>query len=137
MGCGISTLDAENAARGEHVNGDRRAMAPLIVESGVEGESLHGNSNNNNKMKPLGDEEAKDNDGSMKEKSVVERNDMKVEARAREIGGKEKRSSGDGKCCAENNVEEEFENRDDKLTVGPGSPSFREYCNDHCGNRSE
>ncbi|ESW33698.1 hypothetical protein PHAVU_001G091200 [Phaseolus vulgaris] len=125
MGCGMSRLDPEDAALG-------RVMPPPF-DKGDEGELLHGNSNNNKDvamvMKSMGDEEAKDKEGSngekLKEKSGVGRND-------RAIGGKEKHSSG-----AMKNAEDELEYRDDNLTVGPGSPSFREYCNDYeCGDRS-
>ncbi|KOM38366.1 hypothetical protein LR48_Vigan03g174800 [Vigna angularis] len=101
-------------------------------ENGDEGESLHGKSNNiNNKkknkdvakgMKPLGVEESKDKDESngerLKEKSGVGRNDNKVEVKSKK------------------NAEDEHEFRDDDF-IGPGSPSFREYCNDYdSGDRS-
>ncbi|KAK7377645.1 hypothetical protein VNO80_03074 [Phaseolus coccineus] len=136
MGCGMSRLDPEDAALDQCENVLGGVMPPPFDK----GELLHGNSNSNNNkdvamvMKSMGDEEAKDKEGSngerLKEKSDVGRKD-------RAIGGKEKHSSGDNKYCAKKNAEDELEYRDDNLTAGPGSPSFREYCNDYdCGDRS-
>ncbi|WVZ05962.1 hypothetical protein V8G54_019308 [Vigna mungo] len=114
MGCGMSTLDPEHEGFNRYENGD-------------EGESLHGKSNDINKnkkskdvgkeMKPMGVEESKDKDESNGE-SLKEKSDNKVEVKSKK------------------NAEDEHEFRDDDF-IGPGSPSFREYCNDYdCGDRS-
>lgn len=81
-------------------------------ENGDEGESLHDKKSNKDvakEMKPLGVEESKDKDESNGESS------------------KEK---------SKKNAQDEHEFRDDDF-IGPGSPSFREYCNDYdSGDRS-
>jgi len=137
MGCGMSTLDPEDAAHNQCENGVCRVPQPMDkrkdFENGDDGESLHGNRNNNKDvvmvMKPMGDEEAKalSNGERLIEKSTVGRNDIKVEVR----------SSGDNNYCAKKNAEDELEYRDDDFIVGPRSPSFREYCNNYDrGDRS-
>ncbi|KAG4912566.1 hypothetical protein JHK82_053150 [Glycine max] len=158
MGCGISTLDVEDASLNQHSKGRRHAIVPSIVdkkknfENGDEGDGalLHtnnDNNNNNNKdkdvvlvTKPLGSDEGKDggsNGKMLKEKSFVERNNInKEEEKVFGNGQKEKHSGGYNKYCEKNNIEEEHEDQDNRLFVGPRSPSFREYCNDYdCGDQ--
>ncbi|TKY63014.1 hypothetical protein E2542_SST12879 [Spatholobus suberectus] len=141
MGCGISTLEVEDASLNRRSKARHHAIVPPVIidkkkdfENGDDGYVglLHGNNNKDVVMviKPLSDEEAKDkgsNGERLKEKSIVERNN-KEEERVFKIGGKEKHGGGD-KYYAKN-VEEEHENRDDNFIV-PRSPSFREYCNDY------
>ncbi|RDX57996.1 hypothetical protein CR513_62723, partial [Mucuna pruriens] len=100
MGCGISTLDAEDESINQHLKARRHAMVPPVIDKKKEFEK--------------GDElETKEELG---------------------ISDKEEHS-GDDKYCS-NNVELEHEDGDYSL-IGPGSPSFREYCTDYdCGDRS-
>lgn len=82
-------------------------------------------------VKPLGDEEAKtklvgSNDEKLKEKSV----DKEVE-RAFVSGGKEEHGGDDKHAKNEENMDS------DDSFIGPGSPSFRDYCIDYdSGDRS-
>ncbi|KAL2320354.1 hypothetical protein Fmac_029323 [Flemingia macrophylla] len=145
MGCGISTLDVEDASMNQHSKAHRHAIVPPIIDKKKDSENgddgsiglLHGNNNNKDViiiMRPLDDEGVKDkgsNGERLKEKSVMERN--KEEAMMFDIEGKEKHS---GNKYYAKNVEENHEDRDDSF-IGPGSPSFREYCIDYdCEDRS-
>ena len=153
MGCGISTPGVEDASFTQHTKGRHHVIVSPVVDKKKDLENgdkddvtlLHRNNNNNKDvvmvMKPLGDDEGNDgrsNRKRLKDKSVVEMNNInKEEERVFGNGRKEKHNGGDDKYCENNNIEEKHEDHDDNFIVGPGSPSFREYCNDYdYGDRS-
>ena len=152
MGCGISTLDAEDASLSRRsVRHRQRAIVPPPVtennnfynppnkdfENGNEGVTVNA-LGNNKEMKPtLGDEEANrkevgSNNNNNEEKLLWEKSvdKIKVEERVFESRGKEEHENKHVTNMKNVNVGEEHEENkygDDSI-IAPGSPSFRDYC---------
>lgn len=141
MGCGISTLDAEEKSLSRHSSrhGRHRAIVPPLAEKK---DDDHGVGFSQGKdvmvvMKPLDDEneegkkesEVGPNEEKLKEKCVMDKKDEEEE-RVFESRGKED-NGGDEKQYAKINVKNEENNDGDDSFIGPGSPSFRDYCIDY------
>lgn len=149
MGCGISTLDAEEASQSRRPNrhGRQRTIVPPVTDNCpiINKKDFDNGDDVIVGMKPLGDnEEAKtakevgSNEEKLKEKCVMDKKEEKDEEEERvfESRGKEEEHIGGGddkhvkNVNVKNNEEEHEENNDrDDSFIGPGSPSFRDYCN--------
>lgn len=132
MGCGISTMDANNASKvGRRFNGRLRHQHAAVPRPIVD---------NNKKYKDDDDDDqevTKKNEGflenSLKEKKiVVDRKDQEERVEFIERPRKLEQdnvSNGLKNVGGENNNDNNNNYRDD--FIGPGSPSFREYCTDY------
>lgn len=140
MGCGVSTMDAEDRPQRCHSNILRRPKTVRpVAENNMASEKLTDNGNGSREesedLKPLGGPEAKTRQAGFKGEKTKENWLDRVESeRGVRKGGKE---AVRVKVTTENE-ENEAETYDREYAfTGPGSPSFREYCIDNdSGNPS-
>ncbi|KAK7290540.1 hypothetical protein RIF29_05038 [Crotalaria pallida] len=139
MGCGISTLNGEDGSPSRNRRGRERAIVPPVATDNSPDDGV-------DMKKPLvsNKEEAKTVN---KEKEIGSSNEEKMKKRC-VMDKKEEKEEGEEEervvvqhdaadhiikkniVVKENNNEEYIEN-DDNSFIGPGSPSFREYCIDY------
>ncbi|KAI4350469.1 hypothetical protein L6164_004921 [Bauhinia variegata] len=138
MGCGLSTMDPECATTNRHSNPLRRYKIvrpagdkkPLDVSEEGSDISSRGKKDGAVVMKPLGEQEMKGNqEEKTKEKDVLE--NQKTEKVINNGGNEKVRVKGGNVDHRNNEKTEQEDDREDDISNGPGSPSFREYCVGH------
>lgn len=129
MGCGISTMDRNDIASTgrRRVYGRLRHQNAIVPPVGDNNKKICDNVDDdyNDYQEPKRNEE-----GLIEKKCVVDKKDE--ERNIVIINERQKKLEEDKVSINHKNVmnyEEEEENNEDRI-IGPGSPSFREYCND-------
>ncbi|KAI5428067.1 hypothetical protein KIW84_033182, partial [Lathyrus oleraceus] len=142
MGCGISTMNGNDASPGRHhlkgrfrnhniiaspiVNhNDNKYNYDIIDSDGGEKEAARKEEGfNGERLKEKKNMEDRRDQEEKNEKNVFINKERKEKL-------KEDNAKNNKKNVGANHEEEENNNSKDNWFVGPGSPSFREYCNDY------
>ena len=139
MGCGISTMDGNDAPTGRRrYNGRFRNQHANIAPPIDNNKKYHENvDDDSDDQESTRKDEGLDEERLKEKNYVVDRNDQ--EERGVNINEgqgqllEDHNVANDNKINVKNNEEEEINNNydsDDRF-IGPGSPSFREYCIDN------
>ncbi|XP_058753769.1 uncharacterized protein LOC131626952 [Vicia villosa] len=139
MGCGISTMNGNDTSPGRHHFKGRFRHQNIIVSP------IAKNNDNMYNYETIKDDDDDDgnheaimreegfNGNRLKDRKIMEdrsdqeeRNERKQEKLKEDNGSNNKNNIGTNYEEGENN----YKNRDEWF-IGPGSPSFREYCNDY------